>query len=46
MKNKTQVMDQRNQIKVPDWLYHETEEDDFLLGRTPKDLPDTWEEEE
>jgi len=46
MKNKTQTMDRCSQTKVPDWLYQEVQEDDFLMGKTPKDLPDTWEEEE
>jgi hypothetical protein len=46
MKNRTQVMEQRSQIKVPDWLFQETQEDDFLMGRVPKDLSGTWEEEE
>jgi hypothetical protein len=46
MKNNPQVMNQRSQTKVLDWLYQEEGEDDFLMGRTPKDLGDTWEEEE
>lgn len=46
MKNKTQVMEERSQTKIPDWLYLETQEDDFLMGKTPKDLPDVWGDEE
>ena len=46
MKNRTPVMDQYRQISIPDWMYHEIQEDDFLLGKTPKDLGDSWEEEE
>jgi hypothetical protein len=46
MKNKAPVMNERIQTKVPDWLYQEIQEDDFLMGKTPKDLPDTWEDEE
>jgi hypothetical protein len=38
MKNKTQLLDQRNQTKIPDWLFHEDEEDDFLLGKNPSDI--------
>ncbi len=46
MKNKTPMTDHRSQTKIWDWLYQETQEDDFLVGKTPKDLADTWEEEE
>jgi len=46
MKNKTQIMDYRSQSKVPNWLYQEIQEDDFLMGKTPQELPDSWEEEE
>ena len=46
MKNNTPVMDHRRQIKIPNWLYQEMQEDDFLMGKTPKDLSATWEEEE
>jgi len=46
MKNKTQVMNQRSQTHIPDWLYQEVQEDDFLMGKTPQEFPDTWEEEE
>jgi hypothetical protein len=44
MINKTPGMKQRNQ--VPDWLYQEIEEVDFLMGKTPQDFPDIWEDEE
>ena len=27
-------------------LFQEVQEDDFLLGKTPEALPDSWEEEE
>jgi len=46
MNNKAPVMDQHNEIRIPDWLYGETQEDDFLMGKTPTELQDTWEEEE
>ena len=46
MKNKTLLMGERSQSKVLNWLYQEETEDDFLLGKTPKDLSDTWEDEE
>jgi len=46
MKNKTHGLIQRSQNEVPGWLYNEIQEEDFLLGKTPKDLTDTWEEEE
>ncbi len=44
MKNKTQVMDRRSQIRISDWLFQE--DDDFLMGKTPNDLPYVWEDEE
>jgi hypothetical protein len=47
MKNKTQLLDQYSQLRIPDWLFMETQEYDFLIGKTPMDLgDDTWEEEE
>lgn len=46
MKNNTPVMNHRSQTKIPNWLYQEMQEDDFLMGKTPKDLSDSWEEEE
>jgi hypothetical protein len=45
MKNKIQMINQRNQAKTTDWLYRE-EEDDFLLGKTPNVFQDSWEDEE
>ena len=47
MKKEPSVMDQRTQTRILDWLYQQVEgEDDFLMGKTPQDLSDTWEEEE
>ena len=46
MKNKATCIDQRSEIRIPDWLFHEAQEDDFLMGKLPKDLGDAWEEEE
>ena len=46
MKNKTQVMNQRNQTKILDWLSQEEQEDDFLRGKTPSVFQDSWEDEE
>ena len=46
MKNKTQVMEQHSQVRIPDWLYLEIHEDDFLLGRAPHDFQEILEEEE
>ena len=45
MKNKTPVMNQRDQTKVLDWLYHE-EDEDFLLGKVPNEFKGIWEDEE
>ena len=46
MKSKTQLMDHRSKDKIFDWLYQENQEDDFLIGKTPIDLQNTWEDEE
>jgi hypothetical protein len=46
MKNKTSMMNERIQFKVKDWLHQDTQDDDFLLGRTPNNLESTWEDEE
>ncbi len=46
MKNKTQEVIQRYQDKFLDWLCKEVDEDDFLLGKTPRELGDIREEEE
>ncbi len=46
MKNKTPVMNEGIQTKVPDWLYQEIQEDDFLLGKIPSEPRDIWEDEE
>jgi hypothetical protein len=46
MKNKSQQMNQRSQTKVLDWLYQEEENDDFLLGKTPRELQDIEDDEE
>ena len=46
MKNKPPLMDQNSQTRILDWLYLEEEQDDFLMGRTPKELSENWEEEE
>ena len=45
MKNKTPVMYQSGQTRDLDWLYQEGE-DDFLLGKTPIEIQDMWEDEE
>lgn len=45
MKNKSLMMNQRNQTKALDWLYQE-EEDDFLLGKIPSEFKEMWEDEE
>jgi hypothetical protein len=46
MKNKAQYMSPRTQTSIFDWMYVEEQDDDFLMGKTPKDLSDAWEEEE
>ena len=46
MKNKILVMDQRHQSRTSDWLFLQEQEDDFLLGKLPNDLPDIREDEE
>jgi len=46
MKNKTPAMNEALRREVPDWLYQETQEDDFLLGKTPSHLEYAWEDEE
>jgi hypothetical protein len=46
MKNKPQFMDQRSQTKILDWLCLGEEQDDFLMGKTPIEFSDSWEEEE
>jgi len=46
MKAKTQLTDHRVKGKIFDWLYQENQEDDFLIGKTPIDLQNTWEDEE
>ena len=46
MKNKIQVMEQRDQSRILDWLYLQEQEDDFLMGMIPSDLPDIREDEE
>ncbi len=46
MKNKTQMMNQRSQTKILDWLCQEEQEDDFLLGKTPSEPRDIREDEE
>ena len=33
-------------IKIPDWLYQELQEEDFLQGKTPVLFVDMYEEEE
>ena len=43
MRNGTPIMD--GQMRGQGWLYQETDGDDFLIGKTPKDLSETWEEE-
>jgi hypothetical protein len=45
MKNKTLIMVKRVKTQVPDWLYQDAQDDDFLMGKTPLDLEDAWEEE-
>lgn len=45
MKNKAPVVDQHSQIRAQDWIFWETQDDDFLMGKTAKDLGDTWEED-
>jgi hypothetical protein len=46
MKNRILDMDGRTQTKLPTWLYQEVQEDDFLLGKTPIKIQDTWDDEE
>jgi len=46
MKNKTPMLDQRNQNKILNWLYQEEEKDDFLMGITPQNFDETWEDDE
>ena len=41
MKNKTP-----NENKNLSWLYQDTEDDDFLVGKTPSNLEYAWEDEE
>ena len=45
MKNKAPVLNESLQMKLPNW-YEETQDDDFLSGKTPNDLQYTWEDEE
>jgi hypothetical protein len=45
MKNKTPVMNQRHQTTGFAWLQEE-QEDDFLIGKTPNEFQETWEDEE
>jgi hypothetical protein len=45
MKDKAQVMEQRNHTNLSWFTPQEAQEDDFLLGKTPVYLEDTWEEE-
>jgi hypothetical protein len=40
-----QMMNPRSQTKSLDWMYEEQDED-FLLGKTPHEIVDLWEEEE
>ncbi len=44
MKNKT--MNEATHNKIPNWLYPDTQDDDFLSGKTPNNLEYTWEDEE
>ena|GEM_PF-2767283 len=46
MKNKTQEVIQRYQDKFLDWLCKEVDEDDFLMGKTPRALQDMEDDEE
>lgn len=46
MNNMTPGIKQSTEIKVPAWLYQDVQDDDFLMGKTPKNLEDTWEDEE
>jgi len=46
MKNKTQGVIQRYQDKFLDWLCKEVDEDDFLLGKIPREFNGIEEEEE
>lgn len=46
MKNNPQAIDQRSQVRIPDWLFLETQEDDFLIGKAPHEFQDILEEEE
>lgn len=46
MKNKIPLLDERGQVNVPDWLFQEIQEDDFLIGKKPSDRQDVWDEEE
>ncbi len=40
------MINQRSQTQTLDWLYQEGQEDDFLLGKTPSQSRDVWEDEE
>jgi hypothetical protein len=46
MKSRVPVTNLQDQTRTFYWLYQEDQEDDFLTGKTPKDLSDAWEEEE
>ena len=44
MKNKT--MNESIENKTPSWLYPDTQDDDFLSGKTPNNVEFSWEDEE
>jgi hypothetical protein len=46
MKNKTFGINEPARIRDLEWLYLETQGDDFLLGKTPNNLEYSWEDEE
>jgi len=43
---KAQMLGQNRKVKISRWLGQDTEDDDFLMGKTPCNLSDSWEEEE
>jgi len=45
MKEKAQDMEQRIRVRMLDWLYQESHEDEFFNGKDPKDLNEIWEDE-
>jgi hypothetical protein len=46
MKNNPQTMNQSSQTQMLDWLCQGEQEDDFLMGKTPSEFQDSWEDEE